>query len=155
MQHSVGSKSAWFGLAAAALMMGACQGSPENKQDANAGAASNATSAGSPANSTAPANASADAGESASLVLASDSSLPEPCQTLIRDQEACLARGEAAARDEIARIGARSSRNMARITVTSLRQSVASSPSDEARTRLCQSQLDLNRQQRARNPSLC
>jgi hypothetical protein len=155
MQQSVGSKSAWFGLAAAALMMGACQGSQENKQDANAGAASNATSAGSPANDTAPANASADAGESGSLVLASDASLPEACQTLFREQEACLARGEAAARDEGDRILARGSRNMARITVTSLRATVARAPNAEGRASLCQAQLDLYRRQTAQNPSLC
>lgn len=152
MRHSVGSKGAWFGLAAAALMIGACQGSPADKQEVNAGAATNA---GSPANSTAPANESADGNQSGSLVLASDSNLPEPCQTLFREREACLARGEAALRNDLDRIGARSRRNMARITVTSLRDSLAYSPDDAARGRLCQSQLDLRRRQIAQNPSLC
>ena len=154
MRQSLGSKGAWCGVAVAALMLGACGGGTANNQAANEAAATNA---GSPANAAAPApaNESAAGNQSGSLVMASDSSLPEACQTLIREEEQCLARREAAARDETDRITARASREMARITLTSLREGLPIFRDDASRARHCQSQLDLVRQQRTQNPSRC
>jgi hypothetical protein len=155
MQQSLGSTGLRSGLAAA-LMLGACQGGTANNQAANE---SMATNAGSPANATAPtpapANESAAGNQAGSLVLASDSGLPEPCQTLIREEEACIARAEAAARDETDRITARAQRNMARITVTSLRETLAIFRDDAARVRHCQPQVEAARQRRAQNSSIC
>ena len=123
------------GLLAAALC--ACQQGAGNASGNAADNAANAAAA-SPANSAAATAAPAAAPQTGPVALAGDSSLPAPCQTVIRETQACI--------DNLTGDQAAFRQDWLRSMLTSSRGTWASAQDDSYRGPVCEQDLRTLRQ---------